>query len=316
MNSMTSQGHPVCRLLVVDEDSAMGHALIQTEIPLPAKIGWVPSQALRWERSDSWQVVLVAEDCLSVDSVQQWLAEASEKGACVLVGRTGGDRDSEAPPPWAHGTARRPYDPEEIHHHVVRALCREGTALAARLDEEKLREAERVLLARRKELESLQRRLSEGQKALGLLAERMDAESREAFQTVAYKVKGHLVPLIKNMHEDPAMAQAAQELEEILSCTLRGVGHPESLEGRMIAILSSTELRIAALIRLGVSSHEIAERLGISTATVQTHRKNIRKKLGLQGRHYSLRHSLAQNRESGFPLISRTPRQGEASQKA
>ncbi len=52
--------------------------------------------------------------------------------------------------------------------------------------------------------------------------------------------------------------------------------------------LSSQELRIASKIRDGESNHRIAETLHISIETVNWHRKNIRKKLGLRGKKMSL----------------------------
>jgi DNA-binding CsgD family transcriptional regulator len=45
--------------------------------------------------------------------------------------------------------------------------------------------------------------------------------------------------------------------------------------------LSSRELQIAALIKEGKTSKEIADTLYISAKTVEYHRANIRKKLGL-----------------------------------
>lgn len=57
--------------------------------------------------------------------------------------------------------------------------------------------------------------------------------------------------------------------------------------------LSSQELRIASMIRGGESTHRIAETLNISIETVNWHRKNIRKKLGLKGKNMSLMVKLA-----------------------
>jgi len=42
------------------------------------------------------------------------------------------------------------------------------------------------------------------------------------------------------------------------------------------------ELRIAAMVKNGLTSQEIARQLNISLHTVKTHRKNIRKKLKIQ----------------------------------
>jgi DNA-binding CsgD family transcriptional regulator len=54
-------------------------------------------------------------------------------------------------------------------------------------------------------------------------------------------------------------------------------------DGSVVATsLSPTELRIAAMVKNGLSSQAIAGQLHISLHTVKTHRKNIRKKLNIQ----------------------------------
>ena len=53
-------------------------------------------------------------------------------------------------------------------------------------------------------------------------------------------------------------------------------------------MLSASEVRVALLIKEGMKNEEIATRLYISPETVKTHRKNIRKKLELQGSGKSL----------------------------
>jgi DNA-binding CsgD family transcriptional regulator len=46
--------------------------------------------------------------------------------------------------------------------------------------------------------------------------------------------------------------------------------------------LTASEVRVADLIMLGKSSKEIADMLNISIRTVETHRHNLRTKLGLE----------------------------------
>jgi DNA-binding CsgD family transcriptional regulator len=58
------------------------------------------------------------------------------------------------------------------------------------------------------------------------------------------------------------------------------------------ANLTSTEIRIATLIRDGRSTAQLAELLGIAERTVCRHRNNIRKKLGLRGGGINLRSHL------------------------
>ena len=52
--------------------------------------------------------------------------------------------------------------------------------------------------------------------------------------------------------------------------------------------LTRTEMRICQYIQKGYSGKEIAEDMNISFDTVQVHRRNIRKKLGLTGRNINL----------------------------
>ncbi|BCO07978.1 hypothetical protein GF1_03540 [Desulfolithobacter dissulfuricans] len=52
--------------------------------------------------------------------------------------------------------------------------------------------------------------------------------------------------------------------------------------------LTPMELKIAELVREGMQTKEIAARLGLSPATVNTHRRNIRKRLGLNKKSTNL----------------------------
>lgn len=54
------------------------------------------------------------------------------------------------------------------------------------------------------------------------------------------------------------------------------------------ASLTAKELRVVDLIRRNASSKEIAQMMNISTRTVETHRENIRRKLGLAGTRNNL----------------------------
>jgi DNA-binding CsgD family transcriptional regulator len=51
-------------------------------------------------------------------------------------------------------------------------------------------------------------------------------------------------------------------------------------------------MKIAGLIRQGKTTKEMASVLNLSSRTVETHRKNIRKKLGLRDRKANLRTKL------------------------
>lgn len=59
--------------------------------------------------------------------------------------------------------------------------------------------------------------------------------------------------------------------------------------------LTPTEMQIAEFVRKGLTGKEIAEKLGLSPATVNTHRRNMRKRLGLNKQKINLRQYLLEH---------------------
>lgn len=72
---------------------------------------------------------------------------------------------------------------------------------------------------------------------------------------------------------------------------------PEATSNGTKSILSSREREILHLIALGHTSHQIAEELFIGKTTVDTHRKNMIRKLGLSGAGELLRYAVEQKYE-------------------
>jgi DNA-binding CsgD family transcriptional regulator len=65
-----------------------------------------------------------------------------------------------------------------------------------------------------------------------------------------------------------------------------------AIDSRVAMSLSFTELKIASLIKNGITTEEIARQLHIAESTVRTHRKNIHKKLKINNALHSLRNFL------------------------
>lgn len=92
-----------------------------------------------------------------------------------------------------------------------------------------------------------------------------------------------LLPALEQIGKEPDAAARKSMIQllrgSLLSLTDSGEEWPQ--DG--LSKLTLAELKVCRLVRAGHSSKEIAELLNISPETVQTHRRNIRRKLGLRG---------------------------------
>jgi DNA-binding NarL/FixJ family response regulator len=64
-------------------------------------------------------------------------------------------------------------------------------------------------------------------------------------------------------------------------------------------VLSLRESEILACLAKGYASKQIAQELGLSTRTVETHRQNIRRKLKLEGQSELIKYAVERCREFG-----------------
>lgn len=93
------------------------------------------------------------------------------------------------------------------------------------------------------------------------------------------KMAGVMGYLIKNLSSDELLAA----IEEAISGNAVFMWSKEqNIPTRQTDVLSKREKEIIHWIRQGLTSHEIAEKLFLSTYTVDTHRRNILRKLDLK----------------------------------
>lgn len=93
------------------------------------------------------------------------------------------------------------------------------------------------------------------------------------------KTTGVMGYLIKNLSSDELLSA----INDAVSGTPVFMWSPDSPTGNKRAdVLSKREKEIIHWVRQGLTSHEIAEKLFLSTYTVDTHRRNILRKLDLK----------------------------------
>jgi DNA-binding CsgD family transcriptional regulator len=132
---------------------------------------------------------------------------------------------------------------------------------------------------------TLKRDLERKNTALSELLSRIELEKKSIRDNIASHLKDRVLPILSQMDKAGVPGKWSAELRRELGKAVSGQAE-DGLSLR--SLLSSRELEICSLVAAGLSSKEIAGRLGLAAATVERHRHNARRKLGLPARQGSL----------------------------
>jgi len=151
------------------------------------------------------------------------------------------------------------------------------------------KEAEKVLREREAELEIQTNSLEEVNTALGVLLKKRDEDKTELEDKVVANVQELVVPFLEKMKKSPLHPKQVAYLH-ILESNLNAIISPflRTLSAQY-GSLTPMEIQVANLIKEGKNTKEIGEVMTLSPRTIETHRKNIRKKLGIEKRKGNLR---------------------------
>lgn len=163
---------------------------------------------------------------------------------------------------------------------------------------------EQLVQERTSELTRANRKLEETNTALKVLLEKKDENKRASEENLVFNAKQMVLPFLEKLRESGLDESqkvyidiVRSNLEEIISPLLK---HLSQRYG-----FTPTELQLVDLIKQGKETKEIAQLLGLSNRTIDTHRHNIRKKLGLLNKSVNLQaylSSLDSNNLSESPL--------------
>ena len=169
-------------------------------------------------------------------------------------------------------------------------------------DISKQKEVERVLKEREKELEQKTNYLEELNAALKVLLKRREEDKRELEQNVVSNVKELVLPYLKKL-EGTRLDERQRSMVSILESNLKEIVSPFlSRVSISLLNLTPTETQVANFVKQGQTTKEIADFLGLSPRTIESHRENIRKKLGIKNKKSNLRTHLL-----SFQTASRNP---------
>jgi PAS domain S-box-containing protein len=146
-----------------------------------------------------------------------------------------------------------------------------------------------ALKQREKELEIKTGNLEEMNSALKVLLQRREEDRKELEEKVLFNVKELVVHYIEKLRNTGLEKKQAGYVD-ILESNLQSIISPFSRTlSHAYLNLTPAEIEIADLVRQGKSTKEMAELLNVSTRTIEFHRKNIRKKLGIDQKKANLR---------------------------
>jgi PAS domain S-box-containing protein len=149
--------------------------------------------------------------------------------------------------------------------------------------------AEHKLEARTREVEQKSLRLAETITALKVLLKQRESDKSELEEKVFLNIQELIRPYLEKLKKG-RLKENQKAYVDIIDSNLSEVTSPLA---RKLAVrflkLTSTEIHIANLIERGKTTKEIAEILHVAASTIDFHRHNIRRKLGLSQRNLNLK---------------------------
>jgi PAS domain S-box-containing protein len=152
--------------------------------------------------------------------------------------------------------------------------------------------AEDAIRKREAELKIQADELEEVNTALRVLLKRRDEDKRELEEKIITNVKELVAPCLEKL-KSTGLTSKQSAYMDTLESNLTDIISPfaHKLSSKYLS-LTPTEIQIANLIKEGRTTKEIAELLNSSSRTVESHRQNVRKKLGLKNKKANLRSHL------------------------
>lgn len=167
------------------------------------------------------------------------------------------------------------------------------------------KQAEKVLLDARKHLEKqvektvveLAQAKVEAEEvniALKVMMKLRETESSDAKNLLILELKQEVMPFLqklKSSSREPKQVRLLSTLDANLQRLVSSYGSATSITSAY-KNLTPKEIQVASMVREGISTKAIAATLSLSPETISVHRKNIRKKLGLDCKSNNLRSHL------------------------
>lgn len=149
--------------------------------------------------------------------------------------------------------------------------------------------ADQELRKREEQLEIKTKSLEEVNTALKVLLRSRDEETKELENKFLSNINSLVLPYLEKLKGSGLNGEQESYLE-ILESNLENIISPFSMKlSSKFLKLTPTEIQVADMIRRGKRTKDIADFLGLAPCTIDSHRKSMRRKLGIENRKANLR---------------------------
>ncbi len=185
------------------------------------------------------------------------------------------------------------HSPDGPHWYYMRAIRMSGDgparAVASHEEITALKLAEEALKKSQEELIEQKQSLEETNIAMKVLLKQREEDKRDLEKKVLNNVKDLVLPYVEKL-KNPRLKPKDRTLVDIIDTHLQDIISPllQRFTNAKI-LLTPQEMQVAALVKDGKTSKEIADVLNVSETTINFHRKNLRVKFGLTNQRTNLR---------------------------
>jgi FixJ family two-component response regulator len=280
-------------VLILDDDAQVCRFLqtVLTSWGLVAEVLSEPQQALEVMGLNHYDLLLldvVLPGISGIDLLPNIREAYPELKVIIMTGYADQAMAIDALRAGAFDFLEKPIDLTLLHHTVKRAIEAQEMARAHRQTLSELQRSQAELQAHATHLEQLNKERCETHQAMLVLARNAERLRQDTEERIMTHLRSLVLPLIEEMRQDGRLSPYEPNLTMLIQAIQEAVaGLATHLA--VVPALSAREMRIALMIKNGLTSEHIAADLHISPETVKTHRRNIRKKLGLIGSGDQLR---------------------------
>ncbi|MDY6912035.1 MAG: helix-turn-helix transcriptional regulator [Chloroflexota bacterium] len=164
---------------------------------------------------------------------------------------------------------------------LLDAVAEQIGAIATRISADlELQETNRQLTLEREALQ-------ESNTAMRIVLARIEQEKQEIYRDININVEKILMPVLQAL--DSQLSPSQKKYVEMLRTNLEEITSPfVNQMSRSYQSLTPIEIGICNMIRNGIQTKGIAEARGVSVATINRHRENIRRKLNITNQDINL----------------------------